>query len=130
MNAEHTTPSESGLGALVLLLRLHGIAVDAAHIRHQFGGTIGVNEMLRCAKELKLKANVLASDVSRLGKTPFPAIAEGKDGSFLIVGKVSAEGLLVQHPAATRPEIVTLEAFEAFWSGRLVLMARRAALGE
>ena len=47
--------SEHGLIALVMMLRFHGIAIDAERIRHQFGGSIGIPEMLRCAKELGLK---------------------------------------------------------------------------
>ena len=49
-------PAESGLGALVLLLRFHGIGADPEQIRHRFGADIGVPEMLRCAKEFGLKA--------------------------------------------------------------------------
>jgi ATP-binding cassette, subfamily B, bacterial HlyB/CyaB len=42
----------SGLEALVLLLRIHNIASDAEQIRHRCATpNVGVNEMLRCAKE-------------------------------------------------------------------------------
>jgi hypothetical protein len=35
-----------------MLLRLNGIGADPEQIRHRFGGaTIGIPEMLRCAKE-------------------------------------------------------------------------------
>ncbi len=43
------TPAESGLAALVLLLRFQGVGVDPEQIRHRFGDEIGVSEMLRCA---------------------------------------------------------------------------------
>jgi len=50
------TAGESGVAALVLLLRFHGIAADSEQMRHHFGTEIGVQEMLRCAKAFGLKA--------------------------------------------------------------------------
>lgn len=59
----------SGLQCLQLLLRYHQVAVDPEQIRHQFGGvTIGVTEMLRCAKELKLKARAEVLSWDRLAR--------------------------------------------------------------
>jgi len=94
---------ESGLDCLVLLLRFHGVAVDPAQIGHRFGGgPIKVTEMLRCAKELKLKARAVVVDWPRLAKLSLPAIAECKDGGFLILGKVG-EHLAVVLTCPRRP---------------------------
>jgi subfamily B ATP-binding cassette protein HlyB/CyaB len=42
---------DPGLAVLVMLLRFHGLSADPEQIRHRFGrGTIGIFEMLRCAK--------------------------------------------------------------------------------
>ena len=123
--------NKAGVEALVLLLRFHGVAIDPEQIRHQSGGMdVGIQEMLRCAKELKLKARAVTTGWSRLAKTPLPAIAECKDGSFIILGKVGDGEALIQDPAVGRPEILSQSEFEARWSGRLVLMTRRAALSE
>ena len=123
-------PLDTGLASLVLILRFHGIAIDPAQLAHKFGGSvIGSSEMLRCAKELHLKARVIASDWERLADTPLPAIAERKDGSFLILGKFSGDTVLVQDPVVGRPQVLTRAEFETEWCGRLVLMARRAGLG-
>ncbi len=122
---------QSGLDCLALLLRFHGVAVDPAQIGHRFGGgPIKVTEMLRCAKELKLKARVIAVDWPRLARLSLPAIVECRDGGFLILGKVSEQGALVQKPNAVRPQILPREELEALWTGRLVLMTRRAVLGD
>jgi subfamily B ATP-binding cassette protein HlyB/CyaB len=121
---------QSGLDSLVLMLRYLGVPADAAQIRHRFGGVLGVTEMLRCAKELNLKARLVTTTWPRLARTPLPAIAERKDGSFFILGKVAAEGALVQDPAVGPPQALSEADFRAQWSGRLVLLARRAALGE
>ncbi len=122
---------ESGLGALVLLLGFHGIGADAAQIKHRLGvARIGVVDMLRCAKQLGLKASARATRWDRLANTPLPGIAPLRDGGFLILGKVGDDQVLVQHPASPRPETMTRREFEAIWDGRLVLMARRSALNE
>ena len=72
--------ADPGLGALVMLLRLHGIGADPAQIRHRFAGTpIGVAEMLRCAKDFGLKAKVRSTRFGRLARTPLPAVAALRD---------------------------------------------------
>jgi ATP-binding cassette, subfamily B, bacterial HlyB/CyaB len=122
---------QSGLGALVLLLGFHGIGADAAQIKHRLGvARVGVVDMLRCAKQLGLKASARVTNWDRLATTPLPGIAALRDGGFLILGKVGDDQVLVQHPASPRPETMTRREFEAIWDGRLVMMARRSALSE
>ena len=121
----------SGLDALVLLLRFHEIAVDPAQIRHQFGNAaFGVPEILRCARQFGLKARAVTTGWERLAKTTLPALAQCRDGSFVILGKVVDDKALIQDPRVGRPELVPRADFEARWSGRLVLIARRASLGD
>ena len=120
---------DSGLGALVMLLRFQGIGADADQIRHRFGGVpIGVPEMLRCAKDLGLKARVFATTWKRLADTPLPGIAVLKDGGFLVMGRVGDGKIIVQAPGSPRPQLMTEAEFSALWDGRVVLMTRRAAL--
>ena len=128
---EEARIDKSGLGALVLLLGFHGVGADAAQIKHRLGvARVGVVDMLRCAKQLGLKASVRATRWDRLATTPLPGIAPLRDGGFLILGKVGDDQVLVQHPASPQPETMTRREFEAIWDGRLVLMARRSALTE
>ena len=131
---ERPNDIDTGLQSLALLLRFHGIAVDVAQIEHQFAGVrIKIPEMLRCAKTLKLKARCVSADWVYLHKVQLPVIAECRNDGFLIVGKVSIDregGVLVHAPAAGRPQLMTRELFEAEWTGRIVLMTRRASLGE
>src|SRR5215469_7372316 len=86
--------------------------------------------MLRCARELGLKAKARKSKWSRLAATPLPAIAGLKDGGFLLLGKVGDDKALIQRPLAPRPEAMDRAEFEAAWDGHLVLMARRANLSD
>jgi ATP-binding cassette, subfamily B, bacterial HlyB/CyaB len=124
-------PLDSGLFVLVALLGFHGIGADAAQLRHRFGtDRIGATEILRCARELGLKARSLKSRWERLPAAPVPAIAVLRDGSFLLLGKAADEGAVVQIPGEARPRLMTRAEFEAVWSGELILMARRAGLVE
>src|SRR5216684_3975331 len=123
--------ADQGLAALVILLRLSGIGADPDQIRHHFGGaTIGIPEMLRCAKEFGLKARVCRTTWARLGRTPLPAIAVLRDGGFLFLGKVGDDKAIVQSPLSPRPALMTRAELEAVWDGRLVLFTRRAGLVE
>ena len=125
------TANDMGLAVLVMMLRIHSIGADAEQIRHRSAAaTIGVNEMLRSAKELGLKARVSNTTWDRLSVTPLPGIAVLRDGGFLILGKVGEDKVLVQNPTSPRPEALSREQFEAQWDGRLVLMARRASLAD
>jgi subfamily B ATP-binding cassette protein HlyB/CyaB len=115
----------------VTLLHLQGVAADAGQIRHRLGtDTIGAPEMLRCAKDLGLKARIYRTDWSRLVRTPLPAIAALRDGGFLVVAKAAEDKVLVQSPQASRPALMTRVEFLAVWDGGLILMTRRAGLAD
>jgi subfamily B ATP-binding cassette protein HlyB/CyaB len=121
----------SGVDALVLLLRFHQIAADPAQIRHQFGhAAFGVAEILRCARTLNVKARALNTQWDRLAGTPLPALAELRDGAFLVLGRIVDGKALVQDPAVGRPQLIDRADLEARWTGRLILLARRASLGD
>ncbi len=129
MQTSGESSGPQGLAALVLLLRFHGMNVDAAQVRHQFGtDAIGVPEMLRFARQLGLKASESKTRWDRLARTPLPGIAALRDGRFLLLGKASDDKILIQAPEEPRPRLMTRAEFEAIWDGRLVLMAKRARL--
>src|SRR5215470_9350006 len=97
MNNESHGATDSGLEALVTMLRLQGVAADAGQIRHRLGtSTIGAPDMLRCARDLGLKARACRTSWSRLARTPLPAIAPLRDGGFLLLAKAGDDKVLVQ----------------------------------
>jgi ATP-binding cassette, subfamily B, bacterial HlyB/CyaB len=129
--SSNVNSSEPGLSVLVTLLRLHGVPADPDQIRHQLGAsTIGIPEMLRCAKRLGLRARAVATRWERLPRMPMPAIAPLRDGGFVLLGKATGDQALVQSPHSPRPELLGRAEFERAWDGRLVLMTRRVALGD
>ncbi|MET4733444.1 subfamily B ATP-binding cassette protein HlyB/CyaB [Thalassospira sp. MBR-102] len=130
---DNDRPKDSGLLALVTILRFFNLPADAEQIRHQFGkpgAFFAIEDLQLAAKRLKLKSRIVQSGWERLAKTNLPAIAEIKNGSFVIVAKIDAEQgkVLVQNPIAGRAVAVDKADFEEKWSGRLLLATRRAAI--
>jgi subfamily B ATP-binding cassette protein HlyB/CyaB len=124
-------PADPGLEALVALLRLHDIAAEAEQIRHRLGTTkIGAPEILRCAKDLGLKARAFRTDWSRLARIPLPGIASLRDGGFMLLAKASEDQVLVQSPLAVRPTLMNRAELLAVWDGGLILMTRRTGLSD
>lgn len=113
----------------MFILASQGVSVTPEQIQHQFPGRpIGVMEMIRCAKGLGLKARSVTTNWERLAKTPLPAIAAMRDGSFLLLGRCGDDSILVLSPNSPRPHMMSRAELEAAWDGRLVLMTKRAAL--
>src|ERR1700742_300450 len=128
-NAER--PADPGLEALVTLLHLQGVAADAGQIRHRLGtDKIGATDMLRCARDLGLKARAYRTGWSRLSSTPLPAIASLRDGGFLLLAKADDDKALVQSPLASPPRLMTRDDLVAVWAGQLIVMTRRAGLSD
>jgi subfamily B ATP-binding cassette protein HlyB/CyaB len=126
----HSPTVDTGLGAFLMMLRFLGVAADAGQLTHQYGENFDVIKMLRCAKDLKLKARLIQSNWQRLGKTALPVVAQRQDGSFIIIGKVGDDQLLLQDPLLPSPQSMTRTDFEGVWNGNIILLTRRAGLGE
>ncbi len=122
---------DQGLEALVMLLHFQGVAADREQIRHRLGtDKIGASEILRCARDLGLKARSFRTNWSRLARTPLPAIASLRDGGFMVIGKAADDKVLVQTPGEARPAFMTKAELLAIWDGGLILMTRRAGLSD
>jgi subfamily B ATP-binding cassette protein HlyB/CyaB len=131
IETESAGRADTGLDALMTLLHLQGVAADRTQIRHRLGtSTLGAAEILRCARDLGLKAQVCRSDWSRLARTPLPAIAGLRDGGFMVVAKAGDDKVLVQSPRDLRPALMTEAELSAIWDGELILMTRRAGLSD
>src|SRR6478736_8124395 len=94
--------SDAGLFALAILLRFHGVGIDAEQIRQRLGKKmVGTKQMVRCAKDLGLRTRVQVTKWDLLSKLPLPGIAALRDGGFLVVGQVAKDTILVQHPTSS-----------------------------
>lgn len=128
--------TDTGLTCLVMMARLHGVAVDQDQLIHEhsiIGKTFGTVEILLAAKRLELTAKAIKIAASRLTKTPLPAVAvgssaDGKSEEFFILARVEGDQVLIQSPATGRPETLSMEELQARWNGNLILFTSRASL--
>ncbi|SDR74754.1 ATP-binding cassette, subfamily B, HlyB/CyaB [Halopseudomonas sabulinigri] len=125
--------ADSGLSCLVMLARFHNVAASAAQLQHEFatdGEPFGRSEILLAAKKLGLKAKSIRSNPSRLSQLPLPAMALSSDGQFFIMARVdnAANQVLIHDPHSQRPEILSVEEFEARWTGELILLRSEASV--
>jgi ATP-binding cassette, subfamily B, bacterial HlyB/CyaB len=121
----------AGLLSLCLIARFLGIPADPGELarRHLAGPSeASAEDLVRIARKLGLKSRIVATKWARLLKTPLPAIAEDRDGSFFVASRFLNGKLLVQRPSEPRGRLFERGEFEERWSGRLVLLGRRASL--
>ena len=121
---------DTGAFALAMILRFFKLPADPNQIRHEYapdGGPLDTSAIIRAARSFGLKARSVKAKASRLEKTPLPAVAEARDGSFFILAQIAEDKALVQVPGG-RPETISIDEFEGRWSGRLILASRRAQL--
>jgi hemolysin D len=129
MEANAKAPIEDpGLYILDLLLRLIGAGVESEQLRRNIASPVGVKEMVRYARTAGLTARCSKLAWTRLSGGPLPAIAVLRNGSFLLLGKVTGDTAIVLAPHAERPTLMTQGQFEAVWDGRLVSVKKRGAL--
>ncbi len=128
-------PQDTGLVCLVMLARYFGVAAEAGQLQHQFGqagALFGATEILRASKLLGLKARQISSDITRLDRVQWPAMARHKDGHYFIIGGIKKEGdglkVLIQDPLEQRLQALPQPLFEEAWSGELILITKRAGL--
>lgn len=133
--AQTPPPVDTGLACLALLAQFHEKPFNADQLIHELG--LGGDErfstetLLLSFKRLELKARAV-EDVSwaRLQKLALPAIAELNDGTFVVVAKMAPDKVLVNDPKEGKPTIEEKEAFLSRFSGRMILITRRAWLSD
>ena len=90
---------------------------------------ISAEAMVRAARRMDLKARLVRADWTRLAALPTPAIVELATGGFAVLGGVRDSAALVLDPRTGQVETREAAAFRADWTGRVILIARRATLG-
>lgn len=136
-------PGNTAFAALCAIARFHQVACDPATLAHQLGiastDTVLVDDLLRAARHLGLKAKLSRSSVARLGLVPLPALAvmHTEDGSLRVVILAQSDGKRVLFQdvskssvlgATAGPTIESAEVFATQWTGELILITSRASL--
>ena len=138
---------DSGLWTLLVMAGIHSVIADEARLSHEFGATaFTVSKILLAAKSIGLTAKNIRQDPQRLDKAPLPAIAQGKDGRFFIVGKFEKvmprplePGTISAAPAAdavqTRvliqcvgepPKLIATKELLDNWTGEMIFLTSKA----
>jgi len=122
---------ETGLASLCLIARFLGVPAEPGELARRLlpsSSSASAEDLVRIARKLGLKARIVATKWDRLVKTPLPAIAEDRHGAFVIATRFIDAKLLVQRPTEPRGRLFERSEFEGAWSGRLVLLGRRASI--
>ncbi len=108
-------PLDTGLICLVMMARFHNLAADPDHLAHQHraGEQLTTPELLLAAKQLGLQIKSCQIELTRLTKTPLPAIAVDRDGGFFVIAKVEGDQVLIQCPRVGRPQNISLQELQA-----------------
>ncbi|WP_439832289.1 type I secretion system permease/ATPase [Aeromonas veronii] len=120
-----------GLVGLTLLAHFHGVAADSEQIKHQHGcegKPLSDVELLLAARGMGLKAKIVSQPVKRLSLTPLPAMALRQDGEHIIIARYDSDKVLVHDLCQQKPRVFSLNEFESFYEGKLLLIASRASV--
>lgn len=122
MTEPTSSPSEMEAQAdlLRLFAQLHGLNVDRRQLIDQFfppGETFGAAQMVMALEGLGFEAHRASGGFSKLAREMTPFVAEDKTGGFLLVGRVDADGIVVQAMGETQPVRLSKAEFEQRWSG-------------
>jgi ATP-binding cassette, subfamily B, bacterial HlyB/CyaB len=129
--AQQAQNIDTGLTCLLMLARYFGIPADPHQLRHEFsvsGKLFGDMEILRAAKRLGLKMGKRATTWARLSTLCQPAIAQYKDGNYVVLARAEGDKILVHDPRASQPQVLEERVFAEALHGTLILCTTRAGL--
>ncbi|MBV8537080.1 MAG: type I secretion system permease/ATPase [Alphaproteobacteria bacterium] len=129
---EKIKTQDTGLACLGMMLRFFHCAVDLGQLRHEFGrpgSLLTASDLVLCARQNGLLARRTRSRWARLDRVHLPAIAEMKDGNFVVFARrADGDRLLIHDPRRPAAELKSREEIEATWDGGLILLTQREAL--
>jgi subfamily B ATP-binding cassette protein HlyB/CyaB len=136
MNAPDTAAGcapllDAGLAGLVAIARFHGIASDAAQIRHATAtgdAPFDTDTLVLSARSIGLKARVVPLRTERLNRASLPALALDREGKHFIIARCEGDAALVLEAGATAPAMAPLETIAQRTTGRMIVFASRASL--
>ncbi|MDT8899785.1 peptidase domain-containing ABC transporter [Anaeroselena agilis] len=128
---EYSVKGTKGQASLVACLaavaRAMGVPAEEAGVARAWAAGDGAADgraLARfIARELTLRAKIVAIRPEDLPCQPVPAIAGLKDGGYVVLGKNDAERVRVFDPAAGKTRAVEKAAFLSAWDGRLIVLA-------
>ena len=133
LNASETNrpAHDPALVCLVIIARFHGIAADAAQLRHAAAlnyERFDKNALILSARSIGLKATHAPLRIDRLDRTPLPALAFDRDGAHFIIARSDGKTVFILEADAPAPTVLSLDALALRTTGQLLLFASRASL--
>lgn len=119
---------DTGLISFVNIARYHGVAADPEQITHALalgGEPMSEGDILRAAKELKLKAKAATVTFADLKKLPLPVIVECKKEGYAILARVEDEKVLILFADNSAPVLLKISEFKRKWTGRVIPVTQR-----
>jgi ATP-binding cassette, subfamily B, bacterial HlyB/CyaB len=129
--ASDSSCHDAGLACLVVIARFHGVAADAAQLRHAAGlpgECFDSNALVLTARSIGLKAVSAPLRLERLHRTPLPALAFDRDGRHFIIARCDNESAFILEADALVPTVMPLGELTARATGRMLLFTSRASL--
>lgn len=129
--------NDSGLWALITLMRFHQLPTDEEQISHQFGvpgQAFGNSEILRAAKSLGLKARHTQIQFSKLNNSLLPAIGITPEGEYFVIARTALDSdagegkALVLFTNDAQPQSIAESELSALWLGEVILLTKREGL--
>lgn len=129
-SADGPIPSmDTGILCLVMVAHYLRVPADPEVVRHDLGLVANVaatTDILRAAKRLKLRARQSMFANERLDRIALPAIIETRAGGFAVLAAVGDAKILIRDPTEHSVREMSRSDFEAFWTGRVILVTSRA----
>src|SRR5262245_62262117 len=108
-SAQSPQKIDTGLACLLMLTRYFGIPADPHQLYHEFGAAnqpFGDTEILRAAKRLGLKMGKRRATWARVATLRLPAIAQYKDGQYVILARGEGDKTLVHYQRESQPKVI------------------------
>lgn len=134
--ALHDAPThqlDTALICLVTIAKILGIPADAVQMRRAYVVTNeGMDSItfVRAAKDLGLKARLITADETKFSQLPLPAVVILKNGSYAVAVRQEQGRVIIIDPYKPQPFSIPLENFFSVWSGKIILVTKRAGLAE
>lgn len=119
---------DSGVCCLVIVAAYYGIPVNEESIKHSYNlydRYANDTDILRMAKELKLKAKHTYLSVEKMADVTLPAIMKMKNSEYAILLKAQEDKLLVAYYNENAPRLLQREEFDSLYSGEVILLVPR-----
>ncbi|MBQ4282457.1 MAG: type I secretion system permease/ATPase, partial [Lachnospira sp.] len=118
---------DSGLNALLIVVRFLGINVDATQMSNVIeprGEKYNEVDIVSACKNLGLKAKIAKVSLDKIKELNMPVIVKDKDGEFIILAKIEDEKVML-FTMDKGSKKLSVEDFKREWDGNAILIAKK-----